>query len=189
MSRQLLALMCVCMLLAVLPAASVQAQRTSVSDEIQVEGWPDPFPLGYGETDDFAITVHNVGGRTLGIYMEWVSCECVYGHGGSVSESYLLLAPGASRQVTVTVTSGSRPFGDNDGEGMLRFEWGANLTMDGGRPDDSTVEDHGGIEINVQDVATSGTWGPLVLVIIVAIAILVVVAVLRMLGRSDRGVE
>jgi hypothetical protein len=175
------------MLLAVLPAFSVEAQRTSVSDEIQVEGWPDPLPLGYGETEEFNIVVHNVGGRTLGIHMEWVSCECIYGHGGSVSESYLRLAPGASRQVTVTVTSGSRPLGDNDGEGMLRFEWGANLTMDGGRPDDSTVEDHGGIEINVKDVATSGPVGLGLVAIVVVLALVVILAFLRVRRRKDPG--
>ncbi len=179
--------MCVCVLLAVLPAVSVEAQRTSVSDEIQVEGWPDPFPLGYGETEGFTIVVHNVGDRTLGIYMEWVSCECIYGHGGSVSESYVRLAPGASRQVTVTVTSGSRPLGDNDGEGMLRFEWGANLTMDGGRPDDSAVEDHGEIEINVEDVATSGPVGMVLIAIVMALALVIVLAVLRVRRRKDPG--
>lgn len=186
MSRRLHALMWVCVLFMVIPAASVQAGMTAVSDEIQVEGWPETLPLGYGETDDFTITVRNVGDRTLGIYMQWVTCECIYGHGGSVSEDYIQLAPGGSRQVTVTVTSGSRPFGDNDGEGMLRFEWGANLTMDGEWPDDSTVEDHGGIEINVQDVATSGTFGLVITALWVGIGGVLAVAVVLVVVFKSR---
>jgi hypothetical protein len=186
MSRQLKALIWVCFLLLVLPAMATQAQTTDVTDEIQVEGWPDPLLLGYGETNEFTITIYNAGDRALGIYLEWTSCECIYGHGGSVSESFLVLDAGESEEVTVTVTSGSSLGGDNDGEGMLRFEWGPNLTMVGGRPDDQTVEDDASLEINIEDDVVASLTLPIAVMAVGVLAAVGAVVIIRMRrGATD----
>jgi uncharacterized membrane protein len=189
MFRQLRSLMCACLLLLLIPAMAAQGETIVVSEEIQVEGWPDPLVLKYGETKDFTIDVRNTGDRTLGIYMEWTSCDCPYGHSGSVSERYIVLGAGESEEVTVTVTSGSEMGGDNDGEGMLTFQWGPDLTMVNGRPDDLTIEDHEAIDLDVQDDVATSYLGLIAVITILVVVIVGTLVILRMRSRTKRESE
>jgi len=185
MSRQLFAVSIVCLLLLILPAMGAQAITTRVTDEIEVDGWPDPLQLSPGETTEVMVTVRNTGARTLSIYLEWVTCECQYGHAGSVGESFITLGPGDAKDVRVTVTSGSKFMGDNDGEGMLRLEWGPDLTMVGDRPDDQTVEGDGSLQVNVQEDYSMIYLGIMVLIVAVVLAVSIVIRK----RKADSGLE
>jgi hypothetical protein len=180
----------VCVLLLILPAVGAQAETIDVSDEIQVEGWPEPLRMRPGDTTEFTLTIRNDGERTLSIHLGWVRCECTYGHPGSVTPDLIILTPGASEEVTVTVTSGDKYRGDNDGEGMLTLEWGPDLTMVGGSPDDATVEDDGGIPINIVAENDTVIGDQVAILVVVAIAIIAVVIAVIVIRRSgDREPE
>lgn len=189
MSRQQFAVSVVCLLLLILPAMAAQAITTRVTDEIEAEGWPDPLELAPGDTTEIMVTVRNTGARTLSIYLEWLTCECPYGHAGSVSESFITLGPGDAKDVRVTVTSGSKFMGDNDGEGALRFEWGPDLTMVGNRPDDQTVEGEGSLAVNVQDDYSLIYVGIMVLIVVLIVAVISVIIMVNRNRKADSGLE
>ena len=189
MSRQLFAVSIVCLLLLILPAMGAQAITTRVTDEIEVDGWPDPLQLAPGETTEIMVTVRNTGARTLSIYLEWITCECPYGHAGSVSESFITLGPGDAKDVRVTVISGSKFMGDNDGEGMLRLEWGPDLTMVGDRPDDQTVEGDGSLQVNVQDDNSMIYMGIIVLIVVLIVALVLALSMVIRKRKADSGLE
>ena len=189
MSRQLFVVSFACLLLLILPAMSAQAVTTRVTDEIEVDGWPDPLELAPGETTEIMVTVRNTGARTLSIYLEWISCKCPYGHAGSVSENFITLGPGGAKDVRVTVTSGSKFMGDNDGEGMLRLEWGPDLTMVGDRPDDQTVEGDGSIQVNVQEDYSMIFLGFIVLIVVLIVAVVLAVSMVIRNRKADSGLE
>lgn len=189
MRKQPYAVIVVCLLLLILPAMAAQAESTDVTDEIKVEGWPEPLVLGFGDTTEFTITVRNTGDRTLNVFLSWLSCKCPYGHSGSVSDSFFTLGPGDAKNVEVSVTSGSRFMGDNDGEGMLRFEWGPEMTMVDDRPDDMTVEGAASLEIDVQTDPTTTHQGLLAVILVIAIGIMGGVLIFRKVSGRNRGSE
>jgi len=189
MSRQLFAVSFACLLLLILPAMGAQAIATRVTDEIEVDGWPDPVQLAPGETTEIMVTVRNTGARTLSIYLDWITCKCPYGHAGSVSESFITLGPGDAMDVMVTVTSGSGFMGDNDGEGMLWLVWGPDLTMVGDSPDDQTVEGYGSIQINVQDDYSMVYMGLTVLIVVLIVTVISVIIMVIRNRKADSGLE
>lgn len=189
MSRQLFAVSFACLLLLILPALGAQAVTTRMTDEIEVDGWPDPVQLAPGETTEIMVTVRNTGARTLSIYLDWITCKCPYGHAGSVSESFITLGPGDAMDVMVTVTSGSRFMGDNEGEGMLWLVWGPDLTMVGDSPDDQTVEGDGSIQINVQDDYSMIYMGITVLIVVLIVTVISVIIMVIRNRKADKDLE
>ena len=171
------------LLSATAPPASAEADILA-NGELEVTHSPASLWLRPGETDEFEMTVKNLGDRNLNVSLEYMVIECPGGTRGEFSKSFFTLAPGSKETVTVDVTSHAfmllQRCLDNTN---IRLRWGPNLTVDqDGHVERSSEEDSGKVTF---DLHYEISLEVMIMVMITVVIVLVMILRRRPKGQRD----
>ena len=148
--------------------------------ELEVTHSPDSLWLRPWETDEFEMTVKNLGDRNLNVSLEYMIIECPGGTRGEFSKSFLTLAPGEKETLTVDVTSHAFVLLQRClDETTIKISYGENLTKETAS-DWEAAEDH---EYVTFDLAYDPTYEILAVAAIVSVIAFVVIQKRRAKGK------
>jgi len=172
------------LMIATAPPASAEADILA-NGELEVTHTPASLWLRPRETDEFEMTVKNVGDRYLNVSLEYLVIECPGGSDGAFSKSFFTLAPGAKETVTVEVTSyANMMLGRCLDNTNIRVRWGPNLTVDqDGHVERSSVEDSGTVTFDLHyEISLE------VMIMVMIIVVIVLVIILRRRSKGNKAV-
>ncbi|NOQ54526.1 MAG: hypothetical protein GQ558_07980 [Thermoplasmata archaeon] len=150
--------------------------------ELEVTHSPDSLWLRPWETDEFEMTVKNLGDRNLNVSLEYMIIECPGGTRGEFSKSFFTLAPGAKETVTVDVTSHAFVLLQRClDETTIKISYGENLTKETASDWDA-AEDH---EYVTFELTYDPTYGILAVAVIVSVIAFLVIRKRRSKGQDD----
>ncbi len=163
------------------PPASAEADILA-NGELEVTHSPDSLWLRPWETDEFEMTVKNLGDRNLNISLEYMIIECPGGTRGEFSKSFFTLAPGAKETVTVDVTSHAFMLLQRClDETTIKISYGQNLTEETAS-DWEAAEGH---EYVTFDLAYDPTYGIMAVAVIVSVIAFLVIRKRRSKGQGN----
>ncbi len=155
------------------PPASAEADILA-NGELEVTHTPASLWLRPRETDNFEMTVKNVGERSLNVSLNYLKIECPGGTDGTFSRSFLSLGPGAKETVTVEVTSyANMLMGSCLDNTNIMLSWGPNLTVDQeGHVERSSVEGSDTVTFDLHYEISLEVMAVVMLIVVVLVIIL-----------------
>jgi hypothetical protein len=178
-----------------LVTTSVQAERVILDDDLTVDYSPDSLALKPGGKGSVEFIFDNSGNETLFIALTQMVLKCAGGSRASIDPDFFELDAGENQTVVVTIETSTDCPDDCYSDSHIALAWGRDLTLAdghnlslvGGRVEESTIDGGTTIIYQVTDVGSPCYLLTIGSIIVGVLIIILVIVAYVMLRRKRRG--